>query len=159
MNFNIVLIGPTASGKTAFIKRHSEGTMLKEHNITSVTTKNEFNFDTYNNGNVTFNIYDCASDDETHWTNSDAAFIMCDVYNYKSEASKYIEIYKKINPNGYIFLIINKVELKNIKTHKYNADNVCQYSVKTAYNFEMPFRMAARHLFNDPNLCFVSLMH
>ncbi len=147
----IILIGPSESGKTSFIKAHLTGEFLKEYTRTDKVEVYPFSFE-----GVSLMLWDCSSSSsiqDVYYLNADACIAFFDLTSPIS--SKYtkelINNVKKICPNIPIILCGNKHDSVNARICppfvKSFGDIYYDNSVKSRYNIDKPFKTLIKNDF------------
>lgn len=164
MQFNIVVLGDAHVGKSAYIKRLSEGLFAFHHVENKISTTPV----TYsvNNQNVTFNLIEIPTslletkDAKILMQKSKGVFLMFDLTNKTSfdNLAMYTKFVKTNNNNNNIPIVVlgNKTDIPNnrisppkIKSWILNQPSTFEYvtvSARTAYHLQVPFRLLAENL-------------
>lgn len=182
MTYKVVLVGPSNSGKTAFLYRHLTGQFLTEHRSNIGFEVHPLRFTT-KYGLVTFDVWDCTGANlgfsQGYWQMADAAIVVVDRndQNMLREIQSYVQRLQHECPNIPIVVCAGKCDLKsNLDVGAISAylagipedekyRNFCQHtpkqvnyfdiSARSNYNFEKPFLALARHFYRDRNLVFM----
>ncbi len=158
MNFNLVILGDSGVGKTAFIQRHLTGEFITNHKPTTKSQVKILDFYT-TTGNINFNILDGAK--PKHYANADTAILMFDQTNGKSyqRLTQWYNTFRQVCPTAPVVIVGNKIDIRHVVYRAEHIDihrklNLQYYpiSAKSNYNFEKPFLYLARTLLNDSTL-------
>lgn len=171
MNFNLLIVGDKAVGKTTFIKRHITGDFQANYQPTNGASLYSVPLQT-NQGKITFNIYDggfSETEASENFTSPktgkgpakvDCAIIMFDLFN-KQSFDNVIHYYNwLISMFGQINVIVcgNKSDIKGKRiqktlitkflhnTYKHLKLLYFDVSAKSNYNIEKPFLFLIRKL-------------
>ncbi|KAI4291765.1 GTP-binding nuclear protein Ran [Pancytospora philotis] len=169
--FKICLIGEGGTGKTTYINRALTGEFVPEYVATVGAVVRRLKLNIPNNSEIVYVVWDTAGQEKNsilkdgYYVNAVAGFFFFDVNSRESFSNmpKYINDFKNACnvENPLIFILGNKVDLSTkkkadvakllslVKSH--NVELVL-ISAKTRYNFDEPFFMLSRALFNDPNM-------
>lgn len=149
INFNCLILGDKAAGKSTFIKRHATGQFDESYIPTNKEVKSILTFQT-NRGQITFNVYEGG-----HPSNIDCAIVMFDLSKEQS-LDDIITYYNSIMTKfGDIPVVIcgNKSDMKIAKMNAFllgiHKTFECLYfdvSAKSNYNYEKPFLFLIRKL-------------
>jgi GTP-binding nuclear protein Ran len=149
--FKLVIIGDQGVGKTAFLRRHSQGIFLRDSQSVREDQPEITNlkFST-SKGNLTANCFDISTNvRDDYLLNTQAVILMFDLTS-RSSFEKLEMFYKKLmkvcptyTP---IVLVGNKCDENRVVTKEeiltfvsdYNL-HYCDVSVKACFNFEKPF--------------------
>jgi GTP-binding nuclear protein Ran len=155
-SFKLVVVGDKGVGKSAFLKRHQDGSFLVDEVGKEVV---DLVFNT-TRGKICANCWDSTHDFAMH--NASVGIIMFDLSNRDSFES-IVEYHKKLTEmtsGMFIVLVGNKCD-NNRKVKPYHIREVmdrlsikkyCDLSVKANFNFEKPFLYALRHVTGDSKL-------
>ncbi|XP_065400673.1 GTP-binding nuclear protein Ran-like [Macaca fascicularis] len=170
VQFKLVSVGDSGTGKTTFVKRHLTGEFEKCIATLGVEV-HPLVFHT-NRGPIKFNVWDTASQEkfgglrDGYYNQAQRAIIMFDVTSrvtYKNVPTWHRD-QVRVCENISIVLCGNKVDIKNRKVkaksivfHRRKNLQYYDISAKSNYNFEKPFLWLARKLIGDPNLEFVAM--
>lgn len=149
--FKLVILGDHGVGKTAFLKRHSQGIFLRDSQSVREDQPEITNLKfTTSKGNLTANCFDISADiSDGYLLNTQAVILMFDLTS-RSSFEKLEMLYKKVidfcEKYTPIVLVGNKSDENQVVTKeeihqfvsKYNL-HYCAVSVKTCFNFEKPF--------------------
>ncbi|XP_037843985.1 GTP-binding nuclear protein Ran-like [Chlorocebus sabaeus] len=170
VQFKLVSVGDSGTGKTTFVKRHLTGEF--EQRIATLGVEvHPLVFHT-NRGPIKFHVWDTAGQDkfgglrDGYYNQAQRAITMFDVTSrvtYKN-VSTWHRDQVRVCENISIMLCGNKVDIKNRKVkaksivfHRRKNLQYYDISAKSNYNFEKPFLWLARKLIGDPNLEFVAM--
>lgn len=147
--FKLVILGDHGVGKTAFLKRHSQGFFLRDYQQSSEPELTNLNFST-SKGKLTANCWDInVGANDGYFLNTKAVILMFDLTDRRS-FEKLEMLYKKViafcEKHTPIVLVGNKCDENHVVTKeeilnfvsKHNL-HYCAVSVKTCYDFEKPF--------------------
>jgi GTP-binding nuclear protein Ran len=167
--FKLVLVGPMATGKTMFVKRHLSGEFEKKYVCTGGVEVTPLVFHT-NRGPIRFMVWDISGQvgfgpyRDGFYMEAQCAILMFDV-EYRSPYREIPFFHRdliRVCENIPIVLVGNKVDIKDRKVkaksivfHRKKNLQYYDISVKSTYNFEKPFLWLARKLIGNPNLEFV----
>uniref|UniRef100_A0A2K6ECB5 GTP-binding nuclear protein Ran n=1 Tax=Macaca nemestrina TaxID=9545 RepID=A0A2K6ECB5_MACNE len=170
VQFKLVSVGDSGTGKTTFVKRHLTGEFEKCIATLGVEV-HPLVFHT-NRGPIKFNVWDTASQEkfgglrDGYYNQAQRAIIMFDVTSrvtYKNVPTWHRD-QVRVCENISIVLCGNKVDIKNRKVkaksivfHRRKNLQYYDISAKSNYNFEKPFLWLARKLIGDPNLEFAAM--
>ena len=157
--FNILLIGPSGVGKSAYILRQLTGQYFTNHiSNQKLVIYNPLTYQT-NYGKYTFNLYEVNNIANIHLIPHiiDAVFLMIDDDHLTNEYHNLCKLYPSI-------LLVNKTDLKLYKRHTYNqilqfyqdcnfVSKIC-ISVKGTYNVQLPFLHILKQLTKYNDICF-----
>ncbi|XP_070948750.1 GTP-binding nuclear protein Ran-like [Macaca nemestrina] len=167
VQFKLVSVGDSGTGKTTFVKRHLTGEFEKCIATLGVEV-HPLVFHT-NRGPIKFNVWDTASQEkfgglrDGYYNQAQRAIIMFDVTSrvtYKNVPTWHRD-QVRVCENISIVLCGNKVDIKNRKVKAksivFHRRKNLRISAKSNYNFEKPFLWLARKLIGDPNLEFAAM--
>lgn len=170
--FKLIIVGPSQSGKTTFIRRHLTGHFTLEYQPTMGVEVHPLQFRT-TGGLVRFNMWDCSDHpqfrgmEEGYWEGASGAIVFYDVTRRESLNETLWFIQKLRARHLPIVLCGNKVDEVDFyppqNSHSQirallDARSIEAYfpiSAKSNYNFEKPFLCLARGLLGNPNLALV----
>ena len=149
--FKVVIIGDQGVGKTAFLKRHSQGIFLRDYqqSLETVPEITNLKFST-SKGNVTANCFDIGKNVRYDYLlNTQAVILMFDLTS-RSSFEKLEMFYKKLMKvcEKYIPIVLvgNKCDEDRVITKEeilqFISDHnmhYCEVSAKACFNFEKPF--------------------
>lgn len=152
-----------------FVKKHVTGELEQKYSTTQGQEFHSLTFET-NRGLIKFNISDTSGCEklgglrDPYYEGADCAILMFDVtsrFTYKALPAYHYDI-KRVCKNIPMVVVGNKVEdndrkvkANQITFHVEKNLEYCDISVKSNYNFEMPFLLLARKLSGDKELIFV----
>lgn len=167
MEFSVLLVGAPAVGKTSFIKRHTVGEFLREHQPTTGVTVEPIIFHT-SKGKITLHVWEVPDSFSTHmkdkcYHGADAAVIMFSVGSRSSYDS--IEGYEQaiyhVCGTIPIVLVGNKCDAERevmpneITIHRDLELPYYELSVKSNYNYQKPLMEILCEVAGDQELTLV----
>ncbi|KAG8508725.1 GTP-binding nuclear protein Ran [Galemys pyrenaicus] len=136
VQFKLVLVGDSETGKTTFMKHHLTSEFEKKYVATPGIEVHPLVFHV-NRGPIKFNLWDTAGQEKDLVRGCEnIPIVLCG---------------NKVNTKD------RKVKAKSTVFHRKKNPQYYDISAKSNYNFEKPFLWLARKLIGDPNLEFVAI--
>ena len=144
--YKVCVIGESGVGKTSFVLHHLDQSFTEMH----VATLGVEVHPIVKLG-VCFNMWDCAGDDrfgglrEGYFIRSNACLLFA-TKDTLSTLAEWRSLYRSIDPEGPIVVVINKCDLKKISPAAKEVlgeagMKVCEISVKNKKNLDLPLQL------------------